>query len=236
MSLGLPRGSSGKNLPAKCRQHRSCGFDPGSGRPPEEDAATHSVPSLEIPWTGSLAGHSPRVTKGLDTTEATQLACMHTLGPWAVAPKQGVPKGSKGLKEASHRAFPRALSIRLSGRCMLCGYRRLIHLSGLQWTCLKKEVGFFHPPETAGLALEPKVRSTQGFGCREKAPPSAPRPTPAFSTGPGWAFGVLGAQGTWQHQAGEEPGGLPGLGFSCLQIRPDLPPTQGAEALQKKGF
>lgn len=56
-----------------------------------------------------------------------------------------------------------------------------------------------------------------------------PRPTcPQHRTGPGlWG---PGSSGTWQHQAGEEPGGLPGLGFLVCKSRPDLPPTRGAES------
>lgn len=56
-----------------------------------------------------------------------------------------------------------------------------------------------------------------------------PRPTcPQHGTMPGlWG---PGSSGTWQHQAGEKPGGFPGLGFPVCKSRPNLPPTQGAES------
>ena len=63
---GYPGGSSGKRTCPPMQATQEMRVRPlGREGPLEEDAATHSsVLAREIPWTGSLAGHSPRVTKG----------------------------------------------------------------------------------------------------------------------------------------------------------------------------
>ena len=47
----LPRWHSGKESACQCRRWKGCGFDPGSGRFPGEEMATHSsILAWKIPW------------------------------------------------------------------------------------------------------------------------------------------------------------------------------------------
>ena len=47
----LPRWHSGKESACQCRRWKRCGFDPGSGRFPGEEMATHSsILAWKIPW------------------------------------------------------------------------------------------------------------------------------------------------------------------------------------------
>ena len=52
----------------------------GQEEPLEELMATHSsILAWEIPWARLLEGYSPQGRKESDTTEATELGCMHSL-------------------------------------------------------------------------------------------------------------------------------------------------------------
>ena len=48
---GFPGGDSGKECTCQCGRPKSPGFNPGPGKSPEEDMATHSgIPAWRIPW------------------------------------------------------------------------------------------------------------------------------------------------------------------------------------------
>ena len=50
--VGFPDGTVGKESTSQCKRHESCGFNPWTGKIPEEGMATHSsTPGCRIPWT-----------------------------------------------------------------------------------------------------------------------------------------------------------------------------------------
>lgn len=113
---------------------------------------------------------------------------------------------------------------------MLCGFRHPIHPLWAPVDLPKEEVRILSPSRDWGWPLSPRSVPLKDSAAEGKGPSLCPpRPTcPQHRTGPGlWG---PGSSGTWQHQAGEEPGGLPGLGFLVCKSRPDLPPTRGAES------
>ena len=92
----------------------------------------------------------------------------------------------------------------------------------------KEEVRILSPSRVWGWPVSPRSIRLKDSAAEGKGPSLCPpRPTcPQHGTRPGlWG---PGSSGTWQHQAGEKPGGFPGLGFPVCKSRPNLPPTQGA--------
>ena len=75
--MGLPGGTSGKELACKAGDARVVGLIPGSGRPLEEGMATHSsVLAWRSPGTEEPGGLQSIGVQRLDRTEATWHACI----------------------------------------------------------------------------------------------------------------------------------------------------------------
>ena len=61
-----------KNLPANLGDSEDLGSIPGLRRSPGGGNGNSSIPAWRIPWTRSLAGHSPCSRQESDTTEHTR--------------------------------------------------------------------------------------------------------------------------------------------------------------------
>ena len=83
--MGFLGGSAGKE--SACNEE-DLGSIPSLGSTPGEEKATHSsFLAWRIPWTGELAGHSPRGHEESDRTEQLSTAPLPT---YAIMPYHGI--------------------------------------------------------------------------------------------------------------------------------------------------
>ena len=77
---------------------------------------------------------------------------------------------------------------------MLCGFRRLTHPLWAPVDPPKEEVRILSPSRDWGWPMSPRSVPLKGSATEGKDPSLCHPGPPALSKGPGWAFGVLGAQ------------------------------------------